>query len=114
MPARWGSSLRGTAGGETCLAARPRSPAFALLAYANSFHTPFLVDNADIILKDTRIHAVTPIGLHRILTEQYWETGQQRAVSSADHAVVPVQLRRVGQWQRPLRISLVQFPSATP
>ncbi len=47
---------------------------FTLLAYANSFHTPFLVDNAEIILNDTRVHAATLTHLHRILTEQYWET----------------------------------------
>jgi tetratricopeptide (TPR) repeat protein len=48
---------------------------FTLLAYANSFHAPFLLDNAGIILKDARVHAVTPVQLHRILTGQYWETG---------------------------------------
>ena len=48
---------------------------FTLLAYANSFHAPFLLDNDAIVLKDTRIHAVTPLQLHRILTEQYWATG---------------------------------------
>jgi len=44
------------------------------LAYANSFHAPFLVDNAEIILDDTRVHAVTAAHLQRILTEQYWAT----------------------------------------
>jgi hypothetical protein len=44
------------------------------LAYANSFHAPFLLDNADVILKDARVHAVTPVQLHRILTQEYWET----------------------------------------
>ena len=45
---------------------------FTFLAYANSFHAQFLVDNDSIILQDSRVHAVTPVGLHRILTQQYW------------------------------------------
>ena len=45
-----------------------------LLAYVHSFHAPFLLDNADVILKDARVHAVTPVQLHRILTQEYWET----------------------------------------
>jgi tetratricopeptide (TPR) repeat protein len=44
-----------------------------LLAYANSFHAPFLVDNPEIILNDTRVHEVTALHLRRILTGQYWE-----------------------------------------
>jgi tetratricopeptide (TPR) repeat protein len=48
---------------------------FTFLAYANSFHAPFLLDNDAIVLKDTRIHAVTPVQVHRILTQQYWATG---------------------------------------
>jgi tetratricopeptide (TPR) repeat protein len=47
---------------------------FTCLAYANSFHAPFLLDNDEIVLKDVRIHAVTPVQLHRILTQQYWAT----------------------------------------
>jgi tetratricopeptide (TPR) repeat protein len=47
---------------------------FTLLAYANSFHAPLILDNDGIILKDARVHAVTPVQLHRILTQQYWET----------------------------------------
>jgi tetratricopeptide (TPR) repeat protein len=46
----------------------------AYLAYANSFHAPLLLDNDEIVLKDVRIHAVTPVQLHRILTQQYWAT----------------------------------------
>ncbi|MGA2723683.1 MAG: hypothetical protein ABSG79_14895 [Bryobacteraceae bacterium] len=69
--------------GATPIAARPAVKhalllaaliGFTFLAYANSFHAPFLVDNPAIILQDARVHAVTPIQLHRILTEQYWET----------------------------------------
>jgi protein O-mannosyl-transferase len=44
------------------------------LAYSNSFHAPFLLDNQGIILQDSRVHAVTPVSLHRILTGQYWPT----------------------------------------
>ena len=47
---------------------------FTLLAYANSFHAPLILDNDEIILKDPRVHAVTSVQLHRILSEQYWET----------------------------------------
>ena len=47
---------------------------FTLLAYANSFHAPFLVDNSEIILNDTRVHAATSAHLQRIFTQQYWET----------------------------------------
>jgi hypothetical protein len=32
------------------------------------------LDNSDIILQDARVHAVTSVQLHRILTQQYWET----------------------------------------
>ena len=43
-------------------------------AYSNSFGVPFLLDNDEIILKDPRVHAATSVQLHRILTQQYWET----------------------------------------
>ena len=46
---------------------------FAFLAYANSLAAPFLFDNAAVILRDTRVHAVTPEHLQRILGETYWE-----------------------------------------
>jgi len=48
--------------------------AVTLLAYSNSFRAPFLVDNDEIVLQDTRVHEVTPAHVRRILTEQYWET----------------------------------------
>jgi tetratricopeptide (TPR) repeat protein len=44
------------------------------LAYANSLHSPFLVDNTEIVLNDTRVHSVTAEHVHRIFTQQYWET----------------------------------------
>src|SRR5438105_82853 len=42
--------------------------------YSNSLHAPFLMDNDEIILKDPRVHAVTSVQVHRVLTQQYWET----------------------------------------
>jgi tetratricopeptide (TPR) repeat protein len=45
----------------------------ALLAYVNSFHAPFLLDNTATILGDTRVHEVTPENLQRILRFPYWE-----------------------------------------
>ncbi|MGO4880610.1 MAG: glycosyltransferase family 39 protein [Bryobacteraceae bacterium] len=56
-----------------------------LLAYINSFHAPFLVDNVAVILGDSRIRAVTPENLHRILTFTYWEvygTGLYRPLTT--------------------------------
>ena len=47
---------------------------FTYLAYANSFHAPFLLDNDEIVLKDPRVHAATQVQVHRILTQQYWPT----------------------------------------
>jgi tetratricopeptide (TPR) repeat protein len=46
---------------------------FAFVAYSNSFHTLFLFDNDQVILKDTRIQAVTSDNIRRILTHSYWE-----------------------------------------
>jgi hypothetical protein len=31
-----------------------------LVVYSNSLHAPFLLDNEDVILKDNRVHVVTP------------------------------------------------------
>jgi len=44
------------------------------LAYSNTFGVGFFLDNEEIILKDPRVHAVSTLQLHRILTQQYWET----------------------------------------
>jgi tetratricopeptide (TPR) repeat protein len=44
------------------------------LAYSNSFGVGFFLDNEEIILKDPRVHSVSSLQLHRILTQQYWET----------------------------------------
>jgi len=46
--------------------------AFALLAYVNSFRAGFALDNAIVILQDSRIRAATPQNLHLILTGEYW------------------------------------------
>ena len=46
----------------------------AAIAYSNSFSGPFLFDNNQIILQDTRIHSVTADHLQRILSQPYWET----------------------------------------
>jgi tetratricopeptide (TPR) repeat protein len=46
--------------------------AFALLAYSNSFRTGLALDNASVILQDSRIRAATPENLHLILTKDYW------------------------------------------
>jgi tetratricopeptide (TPR) repeat protein len=45
----------------------------AFIAYSNSFGGPFLVDNEEIILKDTRVHAVTAAHIREILTGPYWQ-----------------------------------------
>lgn len=46
----------------------------ALLAYSNSFGGPFLVDNESIILKDTRVQALTADHIREILTGPYWQS----------------------------------------
>jgi tetratricopeptide (TPR) repeat protein len=59
--------------------------AVTFLAYANSFHAPLILDNDEIILHDARVHAVTPVQLHRILTQHYWEnanTGLYRPLTT--------------------------------
>lgn len=56
-----------------------------LLAYLNSFHAPFLLDNVAAIPGDSRIRAVTPENLHRILAFPYWEiynTGLYRPLTT--------------------------------
>jgi tetratricopeptide (TPR) repeat protein len=46
--------------------------AFALLAYSNSFRAGFVFDNNSMILRDSRVHAVTSENLRLILTQEYW------------------------------------------
>ncbi len=48
---------------------------FAFLAYSNSFHAGFLLDNDPIILKDSRIRSVTSEHVQRILNSEYWPLG---------------------------------------
>jgi protein O-mannosyl-transferase len=45
----------------------------ALLAYGNSFHAPLLLDNEEIILNDTRVHAYTSDNVSRIFGSPYYE-----------------------------------------
>ena len=40
--------------------------ALILLAYGNSLQAPFLFDNNEIILQDTRVHSVTADHIHRL------------------------------------------------
>lgn len=46
----------------------------ALLAYSNSFRAPFLLDSADLVLHDARVHADTPVNRDRILSSPYSES----------------------------------------
>ncbi|MGB7761327.1 MAG: hypothetical protein WBL61_15965 [Bryobacteraceae bacterium] len=62
--------------------------AVTLLAYANSFHAPFLLDSEGAILEDARIQAPTPEHVQRILTEQYWQisnTGLYRPLTTLSY-----------------------------
>jgi tetratricopeptide (TPR) repeat protein len=60
--------------------------AVTLLAYSNSFHTGFVLDNRYLILRDPRIHAATSDNVRLILDRTYWwptsETGLYRPVST--------------------------------
>ena len=65
--------------------------AFALLAYSNSFRTGFVLDNAPVILQDSRIRAATAENFHLILTEEYWynrvTTGLYRPLTTFSYLV---------------------------
>ncbi len=59
-----------------------------LLVYSNSLDAPLLLDNEAIILKDARVHSVSPVQLHRILVGQYWEdapTGLYRPLTTLSY-----------------------------
>src|SRR5438477_4952034 len=43
-----------------------------LAAYSSSFRAGFPFDNAQAILVDSRVHALTPQNIHLILTTDYW------------------------------------------
>ena len=76
-PARSGQASPGSAAGRSAVRHALLLAALlavTLLAYSNSFRVTFLVDNEEIILNDTRVHALTTDHLRRILTQQYWET----------------------------------------
>ncbi len=58
------------------------------VAYSNSLHGPFLFDNDQVILKDTRVQAVTSDHIRRILTRSYWEaspTGLYRPLTTLSY-----------------------------
>jgi tetratricopeptide (TPR) repeat protein len=62
--------------------------ALIFFAYSNSFHAPFLFDNDQVILKDTRVQAVTSDNIRRILTHSYWEsnpTGLYRPLTTLSY-----------------------------
>jgi tetratricopeptide (TPR) repeat protein len=65
--------------------------AFALLAYSNSFRTGLALDNAGVILQDSRIRAATAENLHLILTGEYWNhqmtTGLYRPLTTFSYLV---------------------------
>ena len=60
-----------------------------LLAYSNSFHAGFVVDNRYLILQDTRIREATPENIGLILSRTYWwptsETGLYRPISTLSY-----------------------------
>ena len=58
------------------------------IAYSNSLHAPFLFDNAEAILNDSRIQAVNSDHLRRILGHSYWEntpTGLYRPLTTLSY-----------------------------
>jgi len=58
---------------------------FTFFAYSNSFHALLLFDNDQVILRDTRVQAVTSDNIRRILTHSYWEanpTGLYRPLTT--------------------------------
>src|ERR1039457_4408569 len=65
--------------------------AFALLAYSNSFRAGLALDNASVVLQDSRIRAATPENLHLILTQEYWynrmTTGLYRPLTTFSYLV---------------------------
>jgi tetratricopeptide (TPR) repeat protein len=65
--------------------------AFALLAYSNSFRAGLALDNASVILQDSRIRAATPENFHLILTKEYWyyrmTTGLYRPLTTFSYLV---------------------------
>jgi tetratricopeptide (TPR) repeat protein len=60
-----------------------------LLAYSNSFHSGFVVDNKYLILRDTRIREATAENIGLIFSRTYWwptsETGLYRPVSTLSY-----------------------------
>lgn len=61
---------------------------FTFFTYSNSFHALLLFDNDQVILKDTRVQAVTSDNIRRILTHAYWEanpTGLYRPLTTLSY-----------------------------
>ena len=60
-----------------------------LAAYSNSFQAGLIFDNAQVILEDSRVHAVTAENVQRILTQQYWDrsstSGLYRPLTTASY-----------------------------
>ena len=96
-PSENGRNVAGAGGAPLPISARPAVKhalalsaviAVTLLAYANSFHAPFLLDSEGAILEDARIQAPTPEHVQRILTEQYWQisnTGLYRPLTTLSY-----------------------------
>ena len=60
-----------------------------LLAYSNSFHAGFVVDNRYLILRDTRLREATPENIGLIFKRTYWwptsETGLYRPATTLSY-----------------------------
>ena len=65
--------------------------AVALAAYSNSFQGGIIFDNAQAILRDSRVHATTAQNIHLILNEEYWynhsTTGLYRPLATFSYLV---------------------------
>ena len=64
--------------------------AITLVAYSNSFHTGFTLDNQPLVLRDTRLRQATGENLGLILRHTYWwvqggESGLYRPVTTASY-----------------------------
>src|ERR1700737_2659510 len=60
-----------------------------LLAYSNSFHTGFTLDNKGLILEDARVHEANGHNVALILSHTYWwphgESGLYRPVTTLSY-----------------------------
>ena len=70
--------------------------ALVLVAYSNAFSAGFALDSRQLVLNDTRVHAVTAENIDLILHRSVLvAVRRERAVSAADDALVPFELRGV-------------------